>query len=183
MKRESERRQRDKDKVGSLIGSNVFDHIAELNGDELNNYLLTYQAEPRRSSFSEDEPLTSDDQLCSSPSATKVPYGQGNNSRIELALKNISTDLRNGNPSSSSHGEDAHSLFQSNTARQILNELSSHNNDKQKESNKLHLKEMANQYKRNVPRKKKRHNTAPNSEGFNDYLERNALKHVRLLLN
>lgn len=73
VKRESERRQRDKDKTGGpLIGSNVFDHIAEF-PDELNEYLsTTYRGEPRIGSYSEDDALMSDDELCLSPSVTNA---------------------------------------------------------------------------------------------------------------
>lgn len=78
VKRESERRQRDKDKSGGpLIGSNAFDHIAGLQtSDELNEYLSTAYTgsdEVRIDSHSEDDALMSDDELCMSPSM--VPDG------------------------------------------------------------------------------------------------------------
>lgn len=187
VKRESERRQRDKDKMGPLIGSNIFDHISELQSpDELNEYLSTYQAEPRISYFNTDELLTSGDQLDISRSTTKVPYNNHpNNSRVESVLKNISIDFNTNNKNNSSAAshsriDNVHDIFQSNTARQILNELSSSSNtsERQRDIDRQQLNEMAKQYKRNVPRKKKRHNTAPNNDMFNDLAERNTSKNV-----
>lgn len=73
VKRESERRQRDKDKTGGpLSGSNVFDHIAELQtSDELNDYLSkTYTGGARMDGYGEYDALMSDDELCLSPSAS-----------------------------------------------------------------------------------------------------------------
>lgn len=187
VKRESERRQRDKDKTGGpLIDSNVFDHIAELqSSDELNEYLsTTYTTEPRIGSYSEDDAQMSDDEMCMSPTATSSKMAFKSNARVESALKNISSD-RNASGSSSSNAPPLSDHFQSNAARQIHNELSVNTGNSGQPTvamSKQQLTDMANQYKRNVPRKKKRHNTAPNSvhnEVFNDYLAtRNASKQV-----
>lgn len=179
MKRESERRQqRDKGKAGGpLISSSVFDHIAELQSpDELNEYLSgTYTSEQRIGNYSEDDTITSDDELCLSPSvnsSSKLSFKS--NARIQSALKNISIDRS----ADSSGSQKDH--FHSNAARQIHHEMSVNTSNNTQRT--MPMTEMANQYKRNIPRKKKRHNTAPNSvhnEGFNDYLAtQNASKQV-----
>lgn len=105
------------------------------------------------------------------------------NARVESALKNISIDRdAGGGDGSTSAPMTDH--FQSNAARQIHNELSVTTAPSTVEMSKQQLTDMANQYKRNMPRKKKRHNTAPNSvhnEIFNDYLAtQNASKQVNL---
>lgn len=187
VKRESERRQRDKDKPGGpLIGSNVFDHIAELqSSDELNEYLsTTYTSGSRIGSYSEDDALISDDEICLSSSITssnKMLFKP--NARVESALKNISIDrnaVRSNNIALPSD------RFQINHSNRIHDELPVNDSAQSMMTvSKQQLTDMANQYKRNVPRKKKRHNTAPNSvhnDIFNDYLAtRNASKQVNLV--
>lgn len=191
VKRESERRQRDKDKTGGpLIGSNMFDRIAELqSSDELNEYLsTTYTSEPPIGSCSyrnEDDALMSDDELCLSPSvAISSKMSFKSSARVASALKNISIDRNASIGSSCTPSTD---YFQSNAARQIHNEMSVNTDNNAQTTvamNKHQLTDLANQHKRNVARKKKRHNTAPNSvhsEGFNDYLAtQNASKQVNL---
>lgn len=107
-------------------------------------------------------------------------------SRVESALKNISSD-RNAGGGSSSNSAPPNDHFQSTAARQIHSEISVNPGNSAAAMSKQQLTEMANQYKRNVPRKKKRHNTAPNSvhnEVFNDYLAtRNASKQVNSTLH
>lgn len=189
VKRESERRQRDKDKTGGpLIGSNVFDHIANLqSSDELNEYLsTTYTSGPRIGSYSEDDALISDDELCLSSSvnnSNKLSFKP--NARVESALKNISIDR---NTVSSIHIAPPIDRFQSNLSSRIHHELPVNDSAQSTMAvSKQQLTDMANQYKRNVPRKKKRHNTAPNSvhnDVFNDYLAtRHSSKQVNLVSN
>lgn len=187
VKRESERRQRDKDRTGvPLIGSNVFDHIADIqSSDELNEYLsTTYTSGPRIGSYSEDDVLISDDEMCMSPSvnsSNKLSFKP--NARVESALKNISIDR---NTVSSNHIAPPIDHFQSNLTSRIHHELSVNDSAQSTMAlNEHQLTNMANQYRRNVPRKKKRHNTAPNSihnAVFNDYLAtRNSSKQVNLV--
>lgn len=185
VKRESERRQRDKDKTGGpLISSNVYDRIAELqSSDELNEYLsTTYTSGPRIGSYSEDDALISEDEMCLSSSVTssnKLSFKP--NARVESALKNISID-RNAGSSNIAAPSDR---FQSNLTSRIHNKLPVNDSGMMTVGNQQ-LTDMANNYKRNVPRKKKRHNTAPNSvhsDVFNDYLAtRNASKQVNSVL-
>lgn len=77
-------------------------------------------------------------------------------------------------------------IFQSNTAREILNEMSNVNSvyiaPKSNTSSMvpdIFTPSQSNQFKRATPRKKKRHNTAPHSGSFLDYMaERNSYKNV-----
>lgn len=109
--------------------------------------------------------------------------------KAKLTIKNLS----NARSAIKASAHKADNMFQSNTAREILNELSS----KGDSSSKLMVKEQSskssalaslasassasNLYKRFTPRKKKRHNTAPISDNFMDYMaERDAYKYVSL---
>lgn len=171
VKRESERRQRDKDKVGMPMDSSFFDHMDEFKSD----YLSAYRSDAQP--FSENDSLTSDDQLfqpsISSKSKSQFVAMPKTSARVESALKNISSDL---NPDDST----ASDRFRGQTARHILSQISANLTNEQTAANNLRL---ADEFKRNLPRKKKRHNTAPNSvlnETYSDYLAlRNSTKNVR----
>lgn len=172
VKRESERRQRDKDKVGMPMESSFFDHMDEFKSD----YLSAYRSDAQP--FSENESLTSDDQLFQPSISNKTKNAFSTlpktSARVESALKNISSDL---NPDESNSNEH----FRSQTARQILNEITVNINNEEQSTTANNLR-LANEFKRHLPRKKKRHNTAPNSvlnDTYNDYLAiRNSTKSV-----
>lgn len=157
VKRESERRHRDKDKHNQNYDTN--------NSNELNEFLSTYhQSEPRTTNnFYEDE-----------PSASKAKSTIRN---AQHSMANTNSTVRNDN------------IFHSNTAREILNEHGGntmttiakehHTPTKTATSSGATLNNQSNQYKRFTPRKKKRHNTAPTSENFIDYMaERDSYKYV-----
>lgn len=176
VKRESERRQRDKDKINPMTyDPNI--HNEYKNNDEINEFLSTYQAEPRISTFYEEDRSRKDDR-----------HGPPSASKAKSTIKTTSNTIKT--TTNTVHNDNINDIFQSNTAREILNELSSGKHD---HNSKTTTKEpphqmigggitatiQANQYKRFTPRKKKRHNTAPNSEGFIDYMaERNSFKYV-----
>lgn len=170
VKRESERRQRDKDKINPIYDPNLPNSINELKGNnELNDFLSTYQAEPRIiSTFYEDGRQMKNDQL-GIPSASKA----------QSTIKNTSNTMQ---PSKKAvQNDNINDIYQSNTAREILNELSTTKEQPphQMIGGGITATQQMNQYKRFTPRKKKRHNTAPNSEGFIDYMaERNSFKFV-----
>lgn len=148
MKRESERRHRDKDKFNQNYDPNTMS--TEFNNpDEIN-------------SMYEDE-----------PSASKA----------KSTIRNASHSMPNTNSTQRSDN-----MFQSNTAREIFNERGHPIAKEQQTSTKIPTSSgtntannQSNQYKRFTPRKKKRHNTAPTSENFMDYMaERNSHKFVSL---
>lgn len=176
VKRESERRQRDKDKAVVSIDNTFFDQLEELrSAREVNDYLNSYTNDARIVSMNENDSFTSDDQMCqpsiSKESKVKIRAGKGD-SRVESALKNISSDLK-------ANGVNI-DQYRQETARQMFGESSS--TVQQIEINNHELQSMANEYKRQLPRKKKRHNTAPNSllnDSYSDYLAiRDSTKHV-----
>lgn len=156
MKRESERRHRDKDKLNQNYDSTAMANEFT-NPNEINDYLPTYQSEPKPSSFYDDE-----------PSASKA----------KSTIRNAAHSMANTNPTVRSDN-----IFQSHTAREILSEHG-HAKEPTKSSaqpNATANNNQRNQYKRFTPRKKKRHNTAP-SENFMDYMaERDAYKYVSSL--
>lgn len=104
-----------------------------------------------------------------------------------------STSMANSNTNSNTVRSD-NTLFQSNTARQIMSErgnaaVAAVVKPEQTKtgyagaggatSNNSNNNQSTNQYKRFTPRKKKRHNTAPTSENFMDYMaERDSYKYV-----
>lgn len=165
VKRESERRHRDKDKINSNFDAINNDFT---NSDDVDDYLANYQAETRANKFYEDEP--------------SVP-------KTKSTIRNF-INSRNNNTKSTTQNDN---IFQSNTARELLSELST--TGKTEQNTKSTAKEQqtksgsssgtssstnaSNLYKRFTPRKKKRHNTAPNSENFLDYMaERDSYKYV-----
>lgn len=176
VKRESERRHRDKDKLNQNYDTNAMSNEFN-NPDGMNEFLSTYQSEPRTNNYYEDEP---------SASKAKSTIRNAPHSMI-----NTNSTVRNDNI-----------LFQSNTAREILNEHGTkatanehhhHHHHQQQQSQQTPTKtatasgvtsnNQSNQYKRFTPRKKKRHNTAPTSENFMDYVaERDSYKYVSFFL-
>lgn len=157
MKRESERRHRDKDKLNQNYDTNATPQDFN-NPDELNEFLSTYhQSEPRTTNnFYEDE-----------PSASKA----------KSTIRNVTHSMANTNSA----------VRNDNTAREILHEHGGntttakdhHTPTKIATSSGSTSNNQSNQYKRFTPRKKKRHNTAPTSENFMDYMaERDSYKFV-----
>lgn len=161
VKRESERRH--KDKLNQNYDTNAMsnEHNNPANS-QLSEFLSTYQSEPRTNNFYEDE-----------PSASKAKSTIRN--APSHSMTNTNSTARNDN------------IYQSNTAREIINERGSSAKQEQQpqpqtkagNSSGATSNNQSNQYKRFTPRKKKRHNTAPTSENFMDYMaERDSYKYV-----
>lgn len=179
MKRESERRHKDKlsqNYDGTNDPNNPEQQQQQQHYQHPNEFLSTYQPQSRTTNYYDEE-----------PSASKAK------STIRNAMH--STSMANSNTNPNTVRSD-NTLFQSNTAREIMNErgnaavgaaikpghtktghsgaggaTSNNNNSNNNQS--------TNQYKRFTPRKKKRHNTAPTSENFMDYMaERDSYKYV-----
>lgn len=168
VKRESERRHRDKDKMSSSYDPFNTDFVNT--SDFASNYHHSSN-EARANNYYDDDPSTA---------------------KAKMTIKNLS-NARSA-IKASTHKTD--NIFQSNTAREIFNELASGKEDasksmpkEQQTSKSGTLASIASAssasilYKRFTPRKKKRHNTAPNSENFMDFMaERDAYKYVSGLL-
>lgn len=159
VKRESERRH--KDKLNQNYDTNAMSNDHN-NSEQLSEFLATYQSDPRTSNFYDDE-----------PSASKAKSTIRN--ATSHSMTNTNSTVRSDNN------------FQSNTAREISNEHTTHQMPKHEEyisaAKAAHAAgaPSTNQsaYKRFTPRKKKRHNTAPTSENFMDYMaERDSYKYV-----
>lgn len=171
VKRESERRHKDKLNQNYDTNSTPQDFN---NPDELNEFLSTYhQSEPRTNHYYEDE-----------PSASKA----------KLTIRNAGHSI-NTNTNSTQRNDN---IFHSNTARDMINDRGNgvakehHHHHKQQQQHSQQQTPMkiasssgatannqSQQYKRFTPRKKKRHNTAPTSENFMDYMtERDSYKYV-----
>lgn len=159
VKRESERRH--KDKINQNYDTNAMSNNQH-NAEPLSGFVSTYQSESRSNKFYDDE-----------PSAAKA----------KSTIKNATShSMTNTKPTGRTDN-----IFQSNTAREILNEHS-HTMPKHEEyisaAKAAHAAgapttNQSNSYKRFTPRKKKRHNTAPTSENFMDYMaERDSYKYV-----
>lgn len=185
VKRESERRHKDKlsQNYDGPIDSNNQQDLHQHHQQQQqqhhhyqhpNEFLSTYQPQPRTTNYYEDE-----------PSASKAK------STIRNAMH--STSMANSNTNSNTVRSD-NTLFQSNTARQIMSERGNaavaavvkpeqtktgYSGAGGASSNNSNNNQSTNQYKRFTPRKKKRHNTAPTSENFMDYMaERDSYKYV-----
>lgn len=153
MKRESERRHKDKlnQNYESNAGAQDFN-----NPDEINEFLSTYHQSESRTNHS----------YADDPSAAKAKPTIKNS--YSMANTNTKTTVRD-------------NMFQSNTAREILSEQHGNNAKEQQTPTKraTTLNNQSNQYKRFTPKRKKRHNTAPTSESFMDYMaERDSYKYV-----
>lgn len=161
VKRESERRHREKDKSNYEANSANVPSQRESNTNEKNSYPFTYQADPRISVFNSNEPSTSK----ARPTIRNMKNSRNNPNNINSSMKNDN-------------------IFQSNTAKEILNEISNDNSKhiiatRPEPQPEVCTSIQSNQFKRITPRKKKRHNTAPNSGNFLDYMaQRDAYKYV-----
>lgn len=181
MKRESERRHKDKlsqNYDGTTNSSNDPNNPEQQQQQQHHHYqhpnefLTTYQQQSRTTNYYEDE-----------PSASKAK------STIRNAMH--STSMANSNTNSNTVCSD-NTIFQSTTAREIMSERGNNaavaatvKPDQTKTGYSgagcatSNNNQSTNQYKRFTPRKKKRHNTAPNSENFMDYMaERDSYKYV-----
>lgn len=165
VKRESERRHREKDKSSFEMNAVNIPGQRGLNTEEKNNFPFTYQTDPRVNTFQTNEPSTS---------KARPTIRNLKNSRNNIDNR-VNSTMNNDN------------IFQSNTAREIFNEISTDNGHiikaktepQSTNSGNGHESNQSNQFKRITPRKKKRHNTAPNSENFMDYMaERDSYKYV-----
>lgn len=131
--------------------------------DDITSYSTTHKADPTVEYYHIREPSTA--KRTSTITNIKDPRYNVNNTNLIAKNDNI---------------------FQSNTARAILNEMSNVNNDyvTPKSNTKSMVPDIftpsqSNQFKRATPRKKKRHNTAPHSGNFLDYMaERDLHKNV-----
>lgn len=169
VKRESERRHKDKlsqNYDGPMESNSQQEHQHHHHYQHPNEFVSTYQSQPRTTNYYEDE-----------PSASKAK------STIRNAMH--STSMANSNTNSNTVRSD-NTIFQSNTARQIMSERGNAGvaaavkpGTGGATSNNSNNNQSTNQYKRFTPRKKKRHNTAPTSENFMDYMaERDSYKYV-----
>lgn len=169
VKRESERRHRDKDKMNTNYDPFNTDFVTCENPSDYASSYHHHGNDTRPKNYYDEDPSTT---------------------KAKLTIKNLS----NARSAIKASAHKADNMFQSNTAREILNEL----NSKADSSSKLMVKEQSskssalaslasassatNLYKRFTPRKKKRHNTAPISDNFMDYMaERDAYKYVSLI--
>lgn len=169
MKRESERRHRDKDKMAAYDPFNTDFVSCDSGSDYASSYRHANDGAHNAKTYYDDDPSTA---------------------KAKMTIKNLSNAR---SAIKASTNKTADNMFQSNTAREILHELAGSKADgaraaaKEPSSKSSTLASLAsassasNLYKRFTPRKKKRHNTAPNSENFMDYMaERDAFKYVSL---
>lgn len=167
MKRESERRHRDKDKMAAYDPFNTDFVNCDSGSDYASSYRHASDGAHNANTYYDDDPSTA---------------------KAKMTIKNLSNAR---SAIKASTNKTADNMFQSNTAREILHELAGGKADgaraaaKEPSSKSGTLASLAsassasNLYKRFTPRKKKRHNTAPNSENFMDYMaERDAFKYV-----
>lgn len=126
--------------------------------EEMAEFLPTYQSEPRTNNFYEDEPSASKAKSTIRNAAHSMPNTNSTLRSDNIFQSHAAQDER-GNPTAK-EPQTSTKLATSSSSGSTANNQS-------------------NQYKRFTPRKKKRHNTAPTSENFIDYMaERDSYKYV-----
>lgn len=161
VKRESERRQKDKEKSGSISSSGLEEGCTSFNDystsqpRSYNPYDLLAPTQSDNHSYLSPAPALNDPYNISNRSNT-LPSRYGSHNFTSLESVNTS-------------------CFQSDAARNIITEISEGTNYSQDDSSKY---SSASRYKRQTPREKKRHYTAPNtvnSEAMQRYFAGNGI--------
>lgn len=123
-------------------------------GDDITSYSCAYKIDPKIEYYHMREPSTA---------------------KTTLTITNMKNPKNNINNKNSTAKND--NIFRSNTAREILSEMSKSITNPMVPD--IFTPSQSNQFKRATPRKKKRHNTAPHSGSFLDYMaERDSHKNV-----